>query len=77
RFRPFWPRLPEISQRKYLKLGVSNYIKYAEIIGDDTHKRFVDAQNLQNNLKTLSANVEQQAHLRKAQLTKLQGQRSS
>ncbi|MEH6727946.1 MAG: hypothetical protein V7703_17480, partial [Hyphomicrobiales bacterium] len=24
-FRPFWPRLPEISQRKYLKLGVSNY----------------------------------------------------
>ncbi len=52
------------------------WIRYAEIIGDETHKRFVPDQPTPDTLMTFSARVRKQAHLRKAQLTEIQERQS-
>lgn len=58
-------------------IAFETWIKYAEIIGDETHKRFVGEQPMPGTLHTFSARVRKQAHLRNAQLKKLQERQSS
>jgi hypothetical protein len=57
-------------------IGFETWIKYAELIGDETHKRFVGDHLTSDTLTTFSARVRNQADLRKAQLTELQERQS-
>lgn len=57
-------------------LGFATWIKYAEIIRDDTHKQFVnDDDPIGNTLVTFGNRVTKQAHLRQIQLKELQERR--